>query len=260
VGVFVSEDGGVNWDDTNFPALGSSENISCVAISMECTGGQRDIAIGTRTRGGTGKVYVAKAEALIPVWVDQGVTGDVVELKFSPTYEGDHTIVVVYSDATGTYLNAGDHDIGANTTDWSKIYGAAAPIEVTTGAPGTSANCTQIITTDLELPSDFSGSDPNLRRYYVSTDAFHVATSTYFGRIYRIDDTVVYSIEDPNAGRISGIAYYGTYDSGKLLAGEVTADPSSGTVDIWRTSSPTATTPIWPTDGYRKYPTGGGNS
>jgi len=259
VGVFVSEDGGVNWDDTNFPPLGSSENISCVAISMECTGGQRDIAIGTRTRGGTGKVYVVKAEALIPVWVDQGVTGDVVELKFSPTYEGDHTIVVVYSDATGTYLNAGDHDIALNTTDWLAVY--AAPIEVTTGAPGTSANCTQIITTDLELPSDFSGSDPNLRRYYVSTDAFHVATSTYFGRIYRIDDTVVYSIEDPNAGRVSSIAYYGTYDSGKLLAGEVTADPSSGTVDIRRTSNPTATTPTWKrSDPDYKSPTGGGNT
>ena len=113
----------------------------------------------------------------------------------------------------------------------------------------------------MKLPSDFSGSDANLRRYYISIDAFHVAAATYIGSIYRIDDTAVYSIEDPNTGRISSIAYWGTYDSGNLLAGEVTADPTSGTVNIWRTSNPTASTPTWEkSDPDYKSPSGGGNS
>ena len=110
--------------------------------------------------------------------------------------------------------------MNSNFTNWSAIY--VTPIELTTAGPGSSPDNTEIITADLELPSDFSGSNPSLRRFYVSTDA--IAAGVQSG-VYRVDGTVVYRIKPPTtvptSGRISTIAYLGTYAEGVLLAGEV---------------------------------------
>ena len=258
--VFVSQDGGANWQNTNLVL--PAGYISCVDISMNY-GNACDIAVGTRTGVAVplGRVYVCNVSSF--GWLDQGLSGDVVALKFSPNYNDDNTIVVVYSNGTGTYLNAGGRDISANTTNWAAIY--ALPIEVTTGAPGTSPDClTEIITADLELPSDFSGSAPgDFRRYYVSTDA--TVAGVQIG-VYRIDNTVIYRISPPltpppappRASGISSIAYSGTYDGGELLAGEVTADNTTGVVSVWRTSDPISNTPYWPEPDAIKSPTGGG--
>ena len=185
-----------------------------------------------------------------------------VALRFSPTYTSDSSLVVVSSDGAGTFLRVGFRDINANTTDW----GTWVPVELETAAPpGTSPTFAQIITADLELPSDFSGSNPSLRRFYVSTDA--TAAGVQFG-VYRVDDTVPYWIKPPTtiptSGRISSIAYLGTYAEGVLLAGEVTAGqfapiPSSPGVYIWRTSNSNETvgTPTWLNSDARKSPTGG---
>lgn len=258
--VFASEDGGARWEDvTNFdPPLGANEYISCVDISKDYEG-KRDIAIGTRDGGGGGKVYVRKYPGFT-AWANQSLPpSDVVALKFSPTYSADNTLVVVYSNGTGTFLNAGQRDVYDNTTNWSAIY--VTPIELTTAGPGSSPDNNEIITADLELPSDFSGQESSLRRFYVSIDA--TAAGVQSG-VYRVDDTVPYWIKPPTtaptAGRISSIAYYGTYASGMLLAGEVTADPATGMVYVWRASDPTVSTPAWHKSDTYKSPTGGGNS
>jgi hypothetical protein len=265
--VFISEDGGARWQNTNFTAPG--EYISCVGISVAYGANNRDIAIGTRTGGGTGRVFIWKYTGIGGNWNPQDATGspasvgwpggDVVSLKFSPTYSADNTLVVVYSSVTGTFLNAGERDVDVNFTNWSVIY--VIPIELTTAGPGSSPNNTQIITADLELPTDFSGTDSSLRRFYVCTDAVAGPQSG----IYRVDRGGVNRIMPPPATvRFSSIAYWGTYSEGVLLAGEVTAaalapTPASFGVYIWRTSNPNVTvgTPDWNSSDARRSPTGG---
>jgi hypothetical protein len=234
--VWFSRNGGVEWQNTNCP---TADNISALDVSMNY--GSRDIAIGTRTGTGGGSIWILKAPDYNN-WMNQGFSGDILSLKFSPNYGNDSALAVVYADATGTYLNLGIHDPQANTTNWTLAYGCSPPEVAIT--PGTSPGANQIISTDLELPSDFSGQSPSLRRYYVSTD--YVGFTGSAG-IYRIDDAMVYQLmSSTTSKRISGIAYYGSYASGKLLAGEVLGDPCSAMVMTWFTDSPTACPiPCW---------------
>jgi len=254
--VYISMDGGATWQNANFAAA-AGEWISCVDISVMYGGTNRDIAIGTRTGTGAGKVYVRKSTSF-GAWADQGlVPSDVVALKFSPAYTSDSSLVVVSSD-TGTFLRVGFRDTANNTTDWV-AWGAPAEISTT----GISPTAAQIITADLELPSDFSGQDVALRHFYVSTDA----TPNVLGGVYRVDDNVPNLINPPTPGRISSIAYFGSTTAGTLLAGEVTAGelaptPSSYGVHVWRTSNPNVTvgTPTWLSSDARRSPTGGAGS
>ena len=234
--VWFSSNGGVQWQNTKFPA---ADNISAIDISKNY--GSRDIAIGTRTGAGGGSIWMLKAPDYNN-WLNQGFSGDVLSLKFSPSYQSDAAVTVVYADMTGTYLNAGIHDPQANTTDWAIVYSGSPPEVAIT--PSTSPQADQIISADLELPFDFSGQALSLRRCYVSMDD---AGATDNAGIYRIDDTVVYQLMSATTTRrISSIAYYGNYASGKLLAGEVLCDPCSATVPTWFTDSPTTCpVPCW---------------
>jgi hypothetical protein len=255
--VFISQDGGASWQNTNisFPGV---EYISCVDISVIYGNNNRDIAVGTRTGAGTGRVFVLNTSSFSN-WRDQNLTpSDVVALKFSPTYPSDTSLVVVSSSSAGTQLHLGSRDTANNTTPWNTVGGY--PLLIV----GTVAD--QIITADLELPSDFSGTDINLRRMYVSTDGSFAQSG-----VYRVDDTMVYAIRPPvtapTTGRISSIAYWGTWDSGVLLAGEVEAgvlisSPDSSGVYVWRTSNPNQTVgvPTWTHSDARKSPTGGDTS
>jgi len=258
--IFVSENGGASWDlAVTGLSLNLNEYISCVGISVTYGNNNRDIAIGTRDGTGTGRVFVLKAGVGSPSWADQNLPpSDVVALKYSPAFTSDSSLVVVSSDAPGggTFLHLGLRDIASSppSTNW----GTWAPVELAT-IPGVSPDSSQIITADVELPSDFSGTDLNYRRFYASTDADNGEVG-----IYRVDDTIAYRISSTISGRISSIAYLGTHSEGVLLAGEVTtaelaAGPSSYGVYIWRTSDPYASvgTPTWLTSSARKSPTGG---
>jgi hypothetical protein len=243
--VFASTDGGGSWQNTNYSA---GENIGAIDISPNYGG--YDIAIGTRTGGGGGNVYILRSSGSAD-WVAQGLVSDVLSLKFSPGYRADSSLLTVSALPTGTFINLGIHDSAANTTNWS-TWG---PAEVTTGGAGTSPKVNQIITADLELPADFSGQAPNLRRMYVSIDA-----PTANAGIYRFDDTVCHPLMPTTAPlRISSIAYYGTGSSGKLLDGEVLGNPSSASATTWFTDAPvTCAGTCW--YQAQKAPTGGGNS
>ena len=244
--VFISADGGANWQDTNCPVV---NNIG--AIDMSPNYGGYDIAVGTRTGAGGGDIYVFKATGY-GAWAAQGFAGDILAVKFSPTYAADSSLVTVSADATGTYVNLGIHDTVANTTNW----GTWGPVEVTTAGAGTSPTVAQVLTADLELPFDFSGQTAILRRIYVTTNDASVSGNA---GVYRVDDTIIYELM-PGAGTkmISSIAYYGTYNTGKLLAAEVAANASLATVDIWYCSNPEGTCLTWQKPA--KPPTGGGNS
>jgi len=265
--IFASEDGGANWYNANFlptPPLGITEYISCVDISVKYGINNRDIAIGTRDGllipGG--RVFVAKMPGFVN-WANQllPAISDVIALKFSPSYTSDSSLVVVSSSALETRLHMGYRDTGLNTTNWNFVGGYPVLI-IDTNYVGTSPTNQQIITADIDLPADFFGTNPSLRRVYVSTDiqTLPIILGVQWG-VYRIDDIVVYWIKPPTtvptAGRISSIAYHGYYAEGVLLAGEVTADPLTGLVPVWRTSDPIATTPTWLKSDDRKSPTGG---
>ncbi len=134
-------------------------------------GSNRDIAVGTRTilpPPPAGRVFVRQLPNFD--WVDQTVApSNVVALKFSPSYFADFSLVVVASDNAGTYLHLGLRDIGNNSTSWDTVAGYPVLVR-DLSLPPSSPTASQIITADLELPSDFSGQVATLRRCYVSTD------------------------------------------------------------------------------------------
>ena len=176
---------------------------------------------------------------------------DYLAVKFSPNYASDSSIAVVYADNTSTgggatYYNVAYRDVFANTSQWAF---PAPGIEVKNPASpaGASPNWDEINTVDLSLPSDFSGQSASLRRAYISIDAYNGGKAkTCQDGIYRIDDITPYMLMDTSSNAdksIYSIAYYGTYASGKLLAGERMGYPCSATVPTWFTDSPT-TCPI----------------
>jgi hypothetical protein len=296
--VWVSTDGGSSWADTNIGNILRTSNllISCIDISMDY-GGKRDIAVGTRNgavapagvvwsnpvANGQAKVLTAQMKGF-GSWNLQDATGtpassdwpgdaallDVEDVKFSPSYNGDSTLTLVYSTfpavgTGGTFFLTGVRDLDRNSTAWSQF-----PVEVKdpTSAVLASPNAVEVADVCLQLPSDFSGQAASLRRAYVSFWASPKcpATGPLAGAnldgaetgIYRIDDTVVYELMDcttPLAKNIKNIAYFGTYASGKLLAGEVYGDECWATVPTWFTDSPT-TCPIPCWYPCKKCPTG----
>jgi hypothetical protein len=249
--VFISFDGGENWQNLNCPA---ANNICALDISRSY--GANDIAVGTRNGAGGGNLLAFKLSGSAN-WLDQGITGDVISLMFSPNYSGDSTLMAVTSDVNGTFMNLGIRDVMANTTSW----GSWGPLEITTASSNTSPKANQIKSADIELPSDFQGQLGTARRIFVSTND---GGSTGTAGVYRIDDVIPYLVT-PAAGNtmISSISYFGNNASGKLLAGEVKANASQATVNIWvclnaAQNCPLANCLIW--QKTTKPPTGGANS
>jgi photosystem II stability/assembly factor-like uncharacterized protein len=246
--IFVSSDSGQSWSDTHLPASG---NIGAIAISPNY--GSYDIAVGTRASG-AGSILIYKAAGIGGNWSNQGFSGDVLAIKFSPNYRADPSLAVLYSTNTGTFFNAGIHDLNANTTNWTALYNGN-PTEVALGGAGSSPTASQVITGDLELTRDYSGQAPAMCRAYISIDS-----SGGNAGVFRIDGNTVYQLMNaqPNK-RISSIAYRGTYTSGKLLVGEVQGDSARAVVLTWTTDAPN-TCPATCWYQTEKPPTGAGTS
>jgi hypothetical protein len=304
--VWISTDAGANWDNSQWPPTGvtvGTDLISCLDVSPEYGGsGAHDVLVGTRDGLGVNSYHLQTMQ--VPGyggWNVQDVGlgnpvsvnpffGDVIAAKFSPTYDADSTIALGYSKAyvagqKSLLLLTGVHDLSNNQTTWQP-FGDQVEI-MNSGSPtDNSPAVDEIITADLELPSDFSGQSASLRRFYVSTDAIDSLTGTTVRAtavgvpnrgIYRIDDNIVYTLMDTSTTfktaaqnqanrRISSIAYWGTYASGKLLAGEVLGDTCQAAVPTWFTDSPTVCPiPCWypakkPTSGAAGYAVCNSNS
>lgn len=247
--VFISDDGGQNWDAADSGLmLAGDEFIGCIDVSVKY-GQYRDIAIGTRSGSANGKVWVLKVGVITPGWQDQGLAasaGDVMEVKFSPSYVSDSGLVAVTArggapNTRGTYLHLGKRDTVAGTTTWNTAAGYSNyPVRV-----DRTVGVGQVITVDLELPSDFLATAPPpvspQRRYYISINA-----TGNVGYLYRVDDTRVRDITPPISppGGIFSIAYHGDYSDGNLLVGEV-LPYATGRVRVWRSSNPTYRYPQW---------------
>lgn len=262
--VFVSKDGGQNWDalDSGL-VLADNEFIGCLDISVKY-GEHRDIVIGTRNGDGGGKVWVLKMGAVASAWMNQNLTGsgagDVVAVRFSPSYTLDWGIIAVAARITGTYINLGARDTVAQTTTWNRAAGYTGyPVLLRRAGETQYPKLADVITADLELPSDFlaatvTGDSPR-RRYYIGINA-----ANNVGYVYRVTNTSVSNITPPASppGKgVFGIAYYGDYRDGELLVGEV-VPYIPGRVRIWWTSDPTYYSPRWrPSQPDYGSPTGG---
>ncbi len=248
--IFVSSDGGSTWDMAFDGAIagGFTGHITDIDVSVDY-GGKRDIGVVTDT----GEFWVRQSSGFSG-WLEQAIPPGTVAgaffyyaLKFSPSYAGDSSVALVYADGANTYYNVALRDLSTlnNVVGWA--WGTS--IEVNTVTNLSPAN-TIINKCALQLPSDFSGQSASLRRAYISIDAHVASTGAGPGAgvdgIYRVDDTTVYTLMDTGATpwkSIYSIAYFGTYASGKLLAGERWGYPCTATVPTWFTDSPT-TCPI----------------
>jgi hypothetical protein len=268
--VWVTANAGGKWECTNFGnflagKLITDERIRCIDISVDY-GGKRDLAVGTANGAGGGDVYVVPSTGFAG-WKKQlfdtgatNVSGDFYALKFSPTYASDASLALVYAtlDVSGaTFYNISLRDIDLNEhQQWAFGGAIVGSIEVkdTNWGPSCSPAINQLNTAELELPSDFSGQAASLRRAYISLDAWTGSTKIFDctnaaaarDGIFRIDDATVYTLMDTSnvtQKSIYSIAYFGTYASGKLLAGERRGDSCTAQVPTWFTDSPT-TCPI----------------
>jgi hypothetical protein len=266
--VFLSTNGGTDWTDTgNIPSLAG--NIQAIAISSEYTQGSKsfwEIAIGTADWGNsttTGQVWVRQIGSYGTSWETQNLTigghmgGEVSALTYSPKYQSDATLLVVAStgsDYVDTYYQSKTWLclLKRDTGEWNNL--PSYPVEI---VPAGDASGVSYIHSSLALPSDYSSDDEAKRQLFVSFDSY---PDTSYDDVYWLNDTTVTQLNADNGTpiNIASIAYYGTVEEGKLLAGD--ADPIVGslTVQVRRTSNPFDLSPTWQLSSVP--PTGPGNA
>ena len=272
--VWISTDKGATWENTGWPPPGITAGVDFIsAMDISADFGGRKIIVGTRDGSGLGsnnvqimnlgdygKWNIQDAQSSTSVATNP-LTGDVLAAKFSPSFADDSTIIVVYCNGTtaraGTWLVTGVHKVRDNVTAWQRQEDHVE-IRNPRSNCGDSPKPNEIITSDLELPCDFSGRNASLRRFYVSTDAVDRTPGVNPNRgVYRIDDRDICTLMDNTATfglvttnriarRASSICYYGICASGKLLVGEVLGYGGQAAVLTWFTDSPTAhPIPCW---------------
>jgi hypothetical protein len=248
--LWVSTDAGQNWElaFNGTGVLGATETIRNIAVSIDY-GGKRDIGFVTVTGTGAGQWYVRSSSGFTS-WLAQllptAAAREFFAIKFSPTYNGDAAVALVYATVDSTWFNVGLRDLNQNKTLQFAYGGNGIEVKDPAQAALTSPGYALLNNVGLELPSDFSGQSSSLRRAYVSLDAYGYKATDNRDGIYRIDDTTTYVLMDTwtiTDKSIYSIAYFGTYASGKLLAGERMGYPCTATVPTWFTDSPT-TCPI----------------
>jgi hypothetical protein len=260
--VYFSSNFGAEWKDTGLPSLPPMMQIQCIAISgTYILGGTNlwDVAIGTAIWGNNnteGQVWVLTTGGSLSTWQNTNVTVDpshigaeLSAIAFSPNYTDEGTILAVASTAADvaaiyrnqTWLCAGQRDLSAQTTSWnsSSPYFTNYPVQIdsTGDAPGVTG-----IVSSIALPSDYRGTDISSRKVLMSCDrqpAPMIANSD----VYRIDDYASTRVLRLNASGgapidIRNVAYYGTLNSGKVIAGDVNPEPGLLTTQVRRLNDP----------------------
>ncbi len=262
--VFVSTDGGTTFAATGLSGnLSGGERIQCLALSPGY--GHRDIAVGTSTGSGNGKVWVNVMNGFPRGWQDMSTSAtgwsnaDIFAIEYSPGFAVDGTLLAVAAtgpppNSDGTFLFIGFRDLGGNTTTWNNSAGY--PVEISQSGQDTPG--TPLTYADIALPSDYIGTSPANRHVYAcwSDNPPGVASAgNPNDDVYRIDDTVGYRLlVRPDV--TCSLAHYGMFSRGKLLAGAVTAS----TISLFRgpqvyfTSNPSSPYPTW--QNSQKPPTG----
>jgi hypothetical protein len=266
--VYVSTDGGSNFGATGLSGkLGGGERVKCLTISPGY--GRREIAVGTSTSSGNGKVWVNIMNGFPSGWKDvsTGATGwsdaDVFAIEYSPGFATDGTLLAIA--ATGpppntddTYLYMGIRDLGGNTTTWNTSSGY--PVEVSQSGQDTPG--TPLSYADIALPADYTGDIPTNRHVYACWSDNPPGAATGGNPnddVYRLDDTVGYRLLVRN-DVICSLAHYGMFSRGKLLAGAATASTVSffQGPQVYFTADPQSPYASW--QNSQKPPTGPGQA
>lgn len=263
--VYLSIDGGANFAATGLSSkLGGGERVKCLAISPGY--GRRDIAVGTSTGNGNGRVLVNTMNAFPSGWQDMstGATGwssaDIFALEYSPGFDADGTLLAIAATAPptdDTYLYIGIRDLGGNTTTWNSFAGY--PVEICQSGQDTPG--TPLTYADLALPSDYSGSLPSHRHVYACWSDNPPGTATAGNPnddVYRLDDTTSYRFLVRDIAY--SLAHYGMFSRGKLLAGAMLAKTTGlfQGPQVYCTFNPQSTCPTWQSS--QKPPTGPGQA
>lgn len=261
--VYLSVDGGISFGTTRLAAnLGPGERVRCLAISP-CYGSlRRELAVGTSTGNGGGKVRVNVVNHFPSGWQDvsTGANGwlptpavlgtDVFAIEYSPSFSSDGTLVAIVAsgsapDTEDTYLYIGLRDLGSNSTTWNSF--PSYPVEICESGQDTPG--TPLTYADLALPADYAGTVPSRQHVYAcwSDNPPGVATAGNANDdVYRIDTCVCYRLLVRN-DVICSLAHYGMYSRGKLLVGAATASttPFCPSTQVYCTLNPQSTCPTW---------------
>ncbi len=241
--VYLSGDGGEEWEKMPTGGWAPPLQIATVAISPADGDGRRDIAVGTRNPddgAADGDVWVSRGDGLFMTWHFQnlerdGSSMDVSKVAFSPNYNSDRAILAIASDTEGTFLATGRRVIDANETLWDVTDPVFIDLSILDESSPTED---QLIYSDLVLPSSYDGDVAARRTVYVSYASEHE-----YDDVYRVDDNRVFrlDLDDGQDVPIFSIALHGNL----LLAGEVAADSDTGRARVHFTDDPTAMVCIW---------------
>jgi hypothetical protein len=262
--VYLSSNGDAFFSMGLAPNLAAGELIQCIAISPGYGGSAREVAVGTSTGNGGGRVWVNALP--ISGWMDvsTGAAGwlpalppivgtDVFAIKYSPAFAIDKAILAIVSsgpppDTDDTYLYIGKRGV-AGATAWNGNVLPGYPVEIC--QPGGDSPGSPFTYADLALPSDYIASDMSSQRLYASWSDNLPGTAIAGNPnddVYRLDDTLcnrLYVGGGSPESVISSLAYYGTSNEGKLLAGAMMGAPGSFSVPVYFTSNPQSGFPTW---------------
>lgn len=275
--VYLSVNGGTNFYRMGLAGtLKAGERVKCLALSPVYDQGRRELAVGTSTGNGGGRILVNISSGIGTAWTDisTGVSGwlpgsppitgtDVFAIEYSPSFPADGTLLAIVAsrpppDTDDTYLYIGTRDLGTSNATWNSSPGY--PVEICQSGSDTPG--TPLTYADLALPADYTGSTPAHRHVYACwTD--NPAGSASAGNpnddVYRLDDTVGYRLLVRNDA-ICSLAHYGRFSRGKLLAGALNPRPGvfAQGPQVYCSFNPQSAYPTWQ-EG-RKPPTGPGQA
>lgn len=274
--VYLSVDGGTNFFSTQLTArLSFGEKIKCIAISSGYGNNIHELAIGTSTNNGNGKVWISITGHFPGAWQDcsTGASGwlrtspaasgvDIFAIKYSPSFPSDGTLLAITasgptSNTGDTFLYIGTRDLAKTTITWNSITGY--PVEIC--QPGQDTPGTPLTYADLALPADYLGGTISQRHVYAcwSNKPPGASIAGSNDAIYRLDDTICYRLQS-RPDIICSLAHYGPFSNGRLLAGAAKSEtiPSAPGVQVYCTFNPQSASPTWQQS--QKPPTGTNNA
>jgi len=216
--VSISTDGG---DTFKAPKLVGSLTVYDFAVSPEAAD-KRDIAIGggvdllyrsTFSGGSLGDWENTAADSDYQGWL----AGNVVEIKFSPSWATDKTVLVVTANATDVLLQYGTWGTTSGWNTYSTLAIGPVAMPKITGETPALATLGALVA-GIALPSDYYSKSVDTRLLWV-----WVNFSNYQSRIVRVDGDEAYFLE--NLGQIkqgtvwlTNISYWGTTETGQAMA------------------------------------------